>query len=228
MAPDDHGPYQEDLAAYLLDGLDPQDASGFRQHLASCARCQADERWLRAAVDVLPSSVQQLEPPPALRMRMMSTIRTEAAADQESEGGEARRRLFGLGFRPAAALASVAILVAGIAGYLIGKDEDTSVTTVRAPAAQEQPARWSIVRTGDIAVLRVRRLPPPRPRHVYQAWLARGKQVEPSSLFTLQRDGSASAAIPDSLKGVKAVMVSEEPKGGSSKPTSKPVLIAKL
>jgi anti-sigma-K factor RskA len=70
-------------------------------------------------------------------------------------------------------------------------------------------------------------LPVQRRGHVYQTWLQRGKEIVPSSLFVVNEDGSGSAAVGN-LEGVDAVMVSEEPDGGSPQPTSDPVLIAKL
>ena len=230
MGPDGHARWREDLAAYLLDALVPSEVREFEQHLAACARCQAEERWLRAATELLPSSVEQFEPPPELRTRLMDTVRAEADAERAApRERRARRSWFGLGPRPAAALATLAIAAAGVGGYLIGNDEGPATTTVQAQATKAEPdARAELVRRGETAVLRIKRLPIPRPGRVYEVWLARGKRVEPSSLFSVRRDGSGEAAIAGKLRGVSAVMVSEEPRGGSNKPTTDPVLIANL
>jgi hypothetical protein len=230
MEANGHTRQREDLAAYLLDALEPHEVQEFEKHLAGCARCQAEERWLRAAIEMLPSSVEQFEPPPALRKRLLDTVRAEAAADKAlPRERRTRRPWLGLGLRPAAALASLVIAGAGLAGYLIGHDEGPTTTTVQAQATPAAPgARAKVIRTGDIGVLQVERLPGPRRGRIYEVWLARGKQIEASSLFSVGRHGSGYAAIPDNLDGVDAVMVSEEPQGGSSKPTSDPVLIAKL
>jgi hypothetical protein len=160
----------------------------------------------------------------------MGRVQTEAAVDKVPPREEHhRRRRWGLSLRPAAALATAAVVAAGLAGYLVGQDDGTTTTTIQAEATPAEPtARASVVRTGDSAVLNVARLPVQRSGRVYQAWLQRGKQIEPSSLFVVSKDGSGSAAVTGSLDGVEAVMVSEEPEGGSSQPTSDPVLIAKL
>jgi hypothetical protein len=86
------------------------------------------------------------------------------------------------------------------------------------------------VRSGDIALLRVKHLPPERPRHVYEVWLSRkgSSQLEPSTLFSVGADGAGAAAIPGGLEGVNEVLVSEEPAHGSTKPTSDPVMRATL
>ena len=137
-----------------------------------------------------------------------------------------------LGLRPAAAaaLATIAIVAAGLAGYLIGDDGGgTTTETIQAQATPQEPmAVASVERTGDSAVLEVDRLPVQRRGRVYQTWLQRGMQIEPSSLFVVNKDGSGSAAVTGDLDGVEAIMVSEEPAGGSEQPTTKPVLIANL
>jgi anti-sigma factor RsiW len=230
MVEDDHRRYEEELAAYLLDALEPDELRGFRAHLEGCARCQGDERWLRAAVEQLPSSVEQFEPSPALRKRLMGRVQTEAAVDKVPPQEEHhRRRRWTLSLRTAAALATVAVAAAGFAGYLVGQDDGTTTTTIQAEATPAEPtARASLVRTGDSAELKVERLPVQRPGHVYKAWLLRGKQPEPSSLFVVGKDGSGSAVVTGSLDGVDAVLVTEEPDGSTSKPTGDPVLSAKL
>jgi anti-sigma factor RsiW len=236
MVEDDHRRYEEDLAAYLLDALEPDEVRAFRAHLEGCARCQADERWLSSSIEVLPSSVDQFELSPALRKRLMDRVQVEAASDKASTREKLpRRRRWTFGLRPAAAagLATVVIAVAGVAGYLIGQDEGTGVTTttIQAQATPEEPmARARVERTGDSAVLRVDSLPPTRAGRVYQTWLQRGKDgaIEPSTVFVVSKDGSGSAAVQGDLDGVSAVMVSEEPAGGSDQPTTKPVLIANL
>jgi hypothetical protein len=131
--------------------------------------------------------------------------------------------------RTAAAAAAIAIAIFGPLGYLLGHDEETKTTTIQAKATPEEPtAEASVVRTDNAAVLKVAHLPVQRKGHVYQAWLQRGMEIDPSSLFVVGKDGSGSAAVEGSLDGVTAIMVSEEPEGGSNQPTSKPVLIANL
>ena len=51
-----HERYEDELAAYMLGSLEAGETAAFEEHLASCRRCQQRERWLRASVDVLPSS----------------------------------------------------------------------------------------------------------------------------------------------------------------------------
>ena len=138
MAGNDHRRYEEDLAAYLLDALVEEERREFESHLHSCPACQAEERWLRGAVDLLPSSVEQLEPPPALRERLMATVRAEAPAEgTEARRGARRRPWLGFVLRPAAAFAAAALIAVGVgAGYLIGNDDGGSTRAVATVAAK--------------------------------------------------------------------------------------------
>jgi anti-sigma-K factor RskA len=52
--------------------------------------------------------------------------------------------------------------------------------------------------------------------------------MEPSSLFAARMDGTATAAIPRHLDGAKAVAVTVEPRGGSRRPTSPPLVSVPL
>jgi anti-sigma factor RsiW len=233
MVEDDHRHHEDYLAAYLLDALTPDEVREFRAHLDGCARCQSDERWLRTAVEMLPSSVEQFEAPRDLRNRLMARVNIESANDRApAREAPSRHRWWSLALRPAAALAVLAIAAAGVGGYLIGNDNGggAKTTTVQAKATPEQPdAQANIVRTGERAELNVQRLPALRRGRIYETWLQRGtNKPERSTLFVVDKNGMGSAAVTGDLDGVTTVLVSEEPEGGSDQPTSKPVLIANL
>jgi len=69
------------------------------------------------------------------------------------------------------------------------------------------------------------------PQHkdgIYEVWIARDGNVEPSTLFQVNRNGSGAAAIPDGLDHADQVMVTVEPPGGSAKPTSAPLIVTTL
>jgi hypothetical protein len=77
---------------------------------------------------------------------------------------------------------------------------------------------------GSGSVLSVEGLPDPGDERVYQVWVARDGEVEPVSIFDVDETGAGAAAVPESLAGVSAVMVTREPRGGSLEPTESPVL----
>jgi anti-sigma-K factor RskA len=225
----DHRELEQDLGAYLLGALTAEETRRFEAHMESCDHCRVEVRWLQAAADVLPVSVEQLEPPPELRERLLDTVRDEAVSEQ-LRPRPAGRRWPTLSWRPAVALAALAIAAAGIAGYALGEEDQEVRTVAASPTGVVPGASASVVRTGDTALLRAERLPLQRRGRVYQVWLRRqgSERIEPSSTFVVGENGRGATTIPQGLDEVAQVMVSQEPNGGSRQPTTKPVLVANL
>jgi anti-sigma factor RsiW len=234
---DDHRHFEDDLAAYLLDALTDDEAREMERHIDGCGRCQERARWLQASVETLPTAVEQLEPPPQLRERLMQTVRAEAAAAHAGAAARERRRerpgwldrLLATP-RPAMALGALLLAVAGgVVGYALGSGDDgAGATTIQAQVAPAASgARATLERQGDRGVLRVSGLPQRRNR-IYEVWLARGGEVRPAGLFQVDRTGRGAAAIPRGLEEADRVMVSLEPVRGSEQPTSDPLVIAEI
>ncbi len=79
------------------------------------------------------------------------------------------------------------------------------------------------------AVLTIAGMPQTPPGRVYELWLKRAGAPQPTdALFTVSRTGSATVGVPGAIGGVKVVMVTAEPQGGSRVPTSAPVIVASL
>jgi hypothetical protein len=251
MGPD-HADWADAVGAYLLGALEPDEAERFEAHLAECPRCLRDVAELRVASDALPMSVPLVATPPALKGRIMAVVNAEAqllaAAGQRADVPEAiakpdvaadraraerrPRRSVGraLGdwlLRPGVALACALLLLAGggVAGVLLSGEEGTRTVaaTTQAPGAD---VRLEIGE--DSSRLVVRNMPAPPSDRIYQVWIKRpGQDPEPTSaLWSTRSDGSAEVAVPGSLEGVEAVLVTDEPVGGSAAPTKPPVISA--
>ena len=233
----DHRRWRAELSAYLLGSLEDDEVEALESHLEDCQRCRDELLWLRPAIDVLPESVPQLEPPPALRTRLMEEVRADAAA--ATPAGAVRepvrpapaRRWTGLGgvfLRPAVGLTAVALIAAVIGGYALRGGGDETDTTTTETVAQGGAIHATLERSGDSGTLELTGLRDlPRSR-VYEAWVQRGNRIEPSSLFAARRNGSASTAIPHQLEGADMVMVTVEPRGGSKQPSSSPIVAVSL
>ncbi|HXE99934.1 MAG TPA: anti-sigma factor [Solirubrobacterales bacterium] len=228
-----HESYRGDLAAYALGALEEPEAAELEGHLAECEACRIELRWLEPAVDLLPRSVEQLEPPAGLRKQLMATVRAEArdARPARIEASVPRRRAWGaLIWRPATAVAAVGLLVAGGAvGYLVHQPSDSSsvVAARPSPSAPGNPV-GTLDRSDGSAILTMSQLPALPAGDVYEVWVERDGMVEPSSLFVPRRDRTAEAAVPAGLDDADAVLVTREPRGGSQQPTSPPLLRADL
>lgn len=260
-----HERHQDDVGAYLLGALSELEAQAFGQHLARCADCRAELEHLRGASEALSGAVEPLSPPPELKDRLMRAVRAEAPEEpvtgvaldaerghepappiaSEPAGGPARARpsrgrpRWLAAPRPAALVAGVALLAAGVtSGLGLGRALDSSdrapaagravaaeVDHLRAPGARADlviPAR------AGVPVLDVRGLPEPNGDRVYEVWLKRGERMVPGSLFDVSAGGNGTVGIPDGLDEVDALLVTEEPAGGRRTPTSRPILSVDL
>jgi anti-sigma-K factor RskA len=229
-----HDDFRDDLAAYALGALDKGEAERVRIHLEGCEECERQLRWLEPAVELLPRTVEQLEPPPRLRDSLLETVRAEAprAAREPSRRATAGwwRGLGASLWRPATAVAAAAMLIVGVAaGYLIHEPGGNGTSTFEANAMPRAPGATGVLeRDGGSGILRVQGMPTLARDQVYEVWVERDGKPQPSSLFVPRRDHSADAAVPGQLNGANAVLVTKEPRGGSKHPTSAPLLSVKL
>jgi anti-sigma-K factor RskA len=226
-------PTDDDHAAFAIGALDADEVPAYEEHLHTCDSCRARLDWFRPAVDLLPASVEPVEPPPGLRTRLLA----EAAADRSSVEAEARERSrFKLGswrldWRPLALSAAAAATLAVVVTSALQESSPVRSSTVAARPTNAAPpglVSATLERQSDVATLHVDRLPRLPQGNVYETWIERNGVMKPGSVFVLRRDGSADAAVPGPLAGARAVLVTREPSGGSTSPTSSPLLRAAL
>lgn len=217
MTTSDHSRWSDDLGAYLLGALDPRETEEFERHLEGCERCQEELRWLEPAVHSLPESVERREPPRQLRETLMAEVRADA---RKAERPAPNRRWL---LKPAMGFAVLALLVAGVVGYEVGRDgggEEGGSTIER----EIDGVAVTMVEEGEGGTLRLANLRQPPPGKVLEAWVLREGEVESvQPLFVPDRHGQAEATIAD-MNGVEEVMVTEEPRGGSEEPTGKTIM----
>jgi len=238
-----HERWSEELAAYLLGALGPDEMGSFERHAEDCERCRAEARWLMPAMQALPESVERRQAPPELRERLMVEVRADAkagsgvAAERAAAGEDRdrnwRQRLAALwrgggprGLRPAVGLAALLLVVAAVAGYVVGGgssspsgDPSTTVVSGQAPGIVA-----TMVREGEGGSLYLKNVKPIPDGRVLEAWVQRGDKVEPvPALFAPNREGRATTMVAN-MNGVETVMVTVEPSGGTRAPTSAPIV----
>ena len=221
-------PDRDDLVAFALGALEQGDERAVEAHVPSCARCTRELEALVPAVAVLGESVEQLEPPPELRERVLAVVRSEAAGEREQDARPVRRERRGLrGFllRPAVALATVAVIAAGVAGYLVrdtgGGGGETTVAVM--PAT---PGIGGSLKVGEnSSLLQLRGMPKLTGKEVYQVWVAQDNSVRPSSNFIPDDSGRATTGVDGHLGDGARVMITKESAPGHTTPTP-PILLS--
>jgi anti-sigma-K factor RskA len=207
----------EDAAAYVLGALEPSEVEAFRRHLTDCAACQKEVAEFEQITGSLPESATQYQVPKDLRRRVMNEVRATPKA-------QAARRTPARPWRPAIAWggAFAAAVVAVILAVALSSG-GSGTRTIQASAGN------AVLRIagghGDLIVHRLPQLPSGR---IYEMWVQRGSAAPTptGTLFAVTSSGTAAVGVPGSLSGISAVLVTQEPAGGTLAPTSAPVIVA--
>jgi anti-sigma-K factor RskA len=233
---EDHSGYRDDVGAYLLGALPDAERAAFEAHLEGCAECREEVERLRPAADLLPRSVEQVEPPASLKRSLMEVVEREAGsrsgatpARRASLGGRLRGLLRPV--RPAFVAGALAIgLVVGFAIAQVGGEETRTLTaSVNERVLPDASGRLVVQGDGeDGGILRVQGMPSPGRGRVYQAWVQRDGMVEPEETFEVGADGGGAVAVPENLSDAEAVLLTREPRGGATAPSEQPILTVRL
>ena len=178
-------------------------------------------------------AADEIEPPPALKSRLMEAIRggTHAPAsltwrpDAERRGlGETIRGWFagprfGYGLSAALAIAVVGLLAWNIT--LQGGSSDQVVVNMSGSAS----GRVIYLKDEGLAVMDVHGLPPLPSGKVYEVWSMSSGQATRLGLLNATASG-ATASMPFSDSGVDQVAVTVEQAPGVDQPTSAPIFSA--
>jgi anti-sigma-K factor RskA len=229
--PENNCQHRDDAAAYVLGALEHDEVERFTEHLATCAICRAEVAELQPVVDELPASAPTKSAPREMRERILATVRSEAellgaagiGADRPAKAARPwyRRNDFVLGVA-AAASAGVAALVAVL--IAVGGSSHAKIVPGEG-IGTARTAKVSLTQRDGHSELVVRRMPQPALGRIYEVWLKRGAgEPKPTNaLFSVTNGGSGAVDVPN-LHGVKEVLVTSEPAGGSLHPTSAPLI----
>jgi len=230
----------ESAAPYVLGALSDDEHEAFRRHLDSCAVCREEVAALQVVASALPAAAPQLSAPPALKRRVMASVhedvrrsatREAVGSDERGEPDESARSSWRASrarprWRPMLASAALAVAVAAIAAIAVFSGGGGGTRVIRAEVTPHG-ASASLRVSGDHAQLDISGLPQTPAQRVYEVWVKRSGGPQPTdALFTVTAHGDATVGVPGSVHGVKVVMVTSEPLGGSRVPTSAPVIVA--
>ena len=235
--------------AYVLDAVDDVERAAFVRHLAGCESCALELAELHETAARLADSTWSV-PPPALRTSVLAEIRR---TPQERPGpvGRATRDRAG-GWRRRAAVAAAAVLLAGGAGAATWAVQEQRVRDARteAGAARDEAGRIRAVLAAPDAVVRTGAVPAggrvtvvaspsrnegvalldgltvPAAGRAYQLWLIDGGTVTSAGVLPAGRGGGST--LLSGVRGKGLLGVTEEPAGGSARPTMTPLVAVAL
>lgn len=226
--------------AYALGALSEEERREVEEYLETHPELRTEGEDLRSVANLLAFSPREYEPSPKLRRDLMNRISSSPGATPAA-GPSTRQSGFWRLFGPGGLAAAVVLtLVAtgmftwnaslqeenqALQGELQGQQKSYALQSTG--AAQEM--RGEVVRLGDErAVLVAEDLQSAPEGETYQAWIMREDVPEPAGLFEPNDTGAAAAPLEGSIDGADAVAVTVEPSGGSSSPTSDPLMTATI
>jgi anti-sigma-K factor RskA len=226
---------------YAMDAISEPDRVRFERHLAGCGECAREVASLREATSRL-AVATAVPPPPALKARVMAaaaaTRQQPPAAVPQAAGRpwHARRRV-----RVRLALAVAAAAVAGVAvlfgvnnGIMhdqLSHDQASSQQVAAVLTARDATMKTGTVRGGGKVTIvmshsmrelvftaaDLRALPA---AWGYELWLAGPDGDRPVTMIPAGRHGMAGPVVASGLRPGDHLVLTAEPTGGASRPTT--------
>jgi hypothetical protein len=230
--------------AHVLDAIDdPAEQHRFGRHLRRCQACAAEVRGLQEVATSL-GLAAAAEPPPAMRARVMAAVRQtrQVAPETDHHARTWRPRMTPV----IAMVAAVAIVIACVLGIrLASTQRQLSAAQAQAraisgvlsaPDARIVSGRTSTGAVATVVVSAARRdlaitmaglrtLPDGQ---VYQLWLIGPPRTRSAGLLPAAVAGRAGPVLATGLVSGDKLGMTIEPAGGTSQPTTSPLMVLPL
>jgi anti-sigma-K factor RskA len=236
----DHGEMKTLVASYVIGAVPPEEAARIRSHIVTCDECMAEAEALAATTSTLALAVSPEAVPQGFADRVMAQVaEPEVAALPPARAARS--------WSPTAIL-SVAALLVVIAVFAAGwfdARSDLARNERVVDVVLDSKGGINLAGSGDAvgkvvpseeggSLFVAQGLEAAPEDHTYQLWLMKGSCADPTATSCQVHgsgtfDSEAGISIlrtSRSLKGYNRAAVTIEPQGGSSKPTTDPVLIS--
>ncbi len=229
----------EQLAAFALGALEPEEALQVTTHLRHCRQCQVELQEYDNVTQVLSLAVPLREPPAGLKRAILDNLETAERADPTHAPSPWWRRLLPASWRQIPAWGWVSVLLIVLLGTvnltlwnrLLGQHPpaETTLQTITLQSTGQYPdATGLMVVGGDgrVGYLVVDHLPPPGEGRQYQLWLIHGEERESAGVFGVGEEGYGGLYMHTDkpLLSYTGFGITNEPEGGSPGPTGEKVL----
>lgn len=229
----------EDLPAFALGALEPDERVVIAAHLETCAECARDlAQFEDALYEAAAIGVVNVDPPPDLRTRIVQRHR-DARVPSATRWGD---RVIALLRRPvpSAVPVALAVLLVAVFGFAVATRQQTDAyeralagvadgrVVALAPTGANPDARAALVIPTQGSPYLVVRLPAPPPGKAWEAWVLRPGASGPTAIpaGTTERGDVFTLSLTAPLGAGDGVAITLEPASGSAQPTTQPVLVA--
>jgi anti-sigma-K factor RskA len=232
--------------AYALDAVDGAERDRFEHHLRRCRPCGNEVRGLAETATSLAMAVA-MTPPPRLKGRVLAAAAVTRQVPPPVDHRRLRRAARSSWVpRLATAVAAVSVAVAVALGIIqastqhrldSARAQNQAIAAVlAAPDARIVTRATSAGGTASVVVSRAERkivftsagLPPLAGGKVYELWLIGPPRVRPAGLLPPPSAGKTAPVLASGLVAGDKVGMTIEPAGGTSLPTTTPILLVPL
>jgi anti-sigma-K factor RskA len=233
--------------AYVLDAVEPAEQARFEHHLRRCKPCGHEVRGLAETATGLAMAVA-MQPPPQLKERVLTAVavtrQLPPAAEHHGRARPALRQAWIPRLAVAVAVVSLAVAIAlGAVGLSTRRELDRAraqnqaiAAVLAAPDARIITQATAVGGTATVVVSRAEQkiifttagLPPLPAAKVYELWLIGPPQIRRAGLLPAPSAGKTPPLLASGLVAGDKVGVTVEPAGGTSKPTTTPILLMSL
>jgi len=236
---------------YALDALGADERDRFERHLERCPGCQREVRGMSQVATAL-AMAAAAEPPAGLKERVLAAVAVTpqlppvTAREHREPGREAAPRSSRLYPRLVTAVAAVAVVVAAVLGGLLAATQHQldsvqarnqqiaavlaapDARIVTSPVTGGGRATVVVSHTEDTIVFTSSGLPALPPAKVYELWLLGPGSARPAGLLPEPNAGRTAPVLASGLEAGDKVGMTVEPSGGTSSPTTTPILVMPL
>lgn len=220
----DHDAIRDLIASVALGAATEHEHAEVERHAATCHDCRAELDGLRSAVAGLALDVPQIDPPTALKDRIMDAVRADGRPRTSPAPVRRPRRAMW----PALA-GALAVLAAGLVTWnvtLQGDGPETRQISFVGTTDRSVSGRVVIDESGA-AVMRIVGLPPLEAGESYELWTIRGGTPRSEGFAARTANGEVIVATAD-LAGVTALAVTPEERSNTAAPSVAPVVVVPL
>jgi anti-sigma-K factor RskA len=218
------------LPAFVLGGLEPEEAAEVEDHLASCSDCRRELEELRKVNRALEAAPPPANPPSHLKDEILSQVRAEqrylssedesSVAEEGASSTSARSKNLRIVLSSAAAAAVVAFVAIGVFfGFL--REEPPVATIQLVPTPQEAAGLegyWGVAEirpqpSGNQQVeLKLNNFEQPKPNSYYELWFVSGERRISAGSFTSVGKGETRVMLnaPPETRNYHTLLITEE------------------
>jgi Anti-sigma-K factor rskA/Putative zinc-finger len=209
------------LGAFVLGGLEPEEATEIRHHLALCSGCREELEELEKVNRALGAAPPSVDPPGHLKDEILSRVRDEKLSSSEEELSSSKNLRFIL---PVVAAAAFVATVALGVFFVQTEPAVTSIALNPTPEVRDEMNAegedyWGVAELhpqpsgNQLVELKLNNLDKPSPGNFYEMWFVSGENHISAGAFTSVGSGETRVwltAPPEALD-YRTLLVTEEP-----------------